>query len=226
MNKKILVVIPARSKSKSIKNKNIRIVKNKPLLYYSIKYALKSKIVSKIIVSTDSLKYCNIAKQYGAEAPFLRPKKFAQDKSRDFEVINHALRKAEVLYNMKFSYVVLLRPTSPFRAKNLIEQSIKLLEENKKSTSVRSVIKTNYHPFRHWVKKNKYIYSPFKNLIEPYNIPRQELPMYYFQTGEIETIKRSTIFNGSISGKFVLPIIIRNYSIDIDSYSDLKNASK
>ena len=75
-NKKIIVIIPARSGSKSIKDKNIILYKGKPLISYSIQIALKSKLVNRVIVSTDSKKYANISKKFGAEVPFLRPKKF------------------------------------------------------------------------------------------------------------------------------------------------------
>ena len=226
MKENILVVIPARSKSKSVKNKNIKLIKKKPLIYYSIKYALKSKIVTKTIVSTDSEKYAKISEKYGAEVPFIRPKKLSGDNIQDYDVISHALKKCEIYYRRKFLFVVLLRPTSPFREKNLIEKSIRLLKNNTKSTSVRSVIKTNCHPWRHWVKKNKFIYSIVDDFYEPYNIPRQKLPVYYFQTGEIEVIKRKTILNGSVSGNNILPLINKEYSIDVDTDRDIQKLNK
>ena len=82
-NLKILSIIPARSGSKSIKNKNIILYKNKPLIYHTIKSAIKSKYINKILVSTDSKRYQKLSIKYGAEAPFLRPKNISQDNSHD-----------------------------------------------------------------------------------------------------------------------------------------------
>ena len=90
-----ICLIPARGGSKRIKNKNIKIFFNKPFLSFAIKTAIKSKIFSKVYVSTDSIMIANIAKKNGAKIPFIRPKKIASDKSKDLEVINHFLNHAK-----------------------------------------------------------------------------------------------------------------------------------
>ena len=221
-NNKILAIIPARSGSKGIKNKNIIKIKKKPLLSYSIIYAKKCKFVDEIIVSTESTKYAKIAKKYGAKVPFLRTKKLAGDKIQDYPVILECLIKSEKFFETKFNYIILLRPTSPFRESRLIERGLKKLHNSKISSSVRSVINTRIHPYRHW-KINKYgkMESIIKNKKEPYNIPRQQLPKLFFQSGDIEVIKRETIFKGSVSGNYVLPLIVKSY-VDIDTMQDLK----
>ena len=220
--KKVLVIIPARSGSKGIKNKNIRLVKKRPLLYYSIRYAKKCKLVDKIIVSTDSKKYANIVKKLNVEVPFLRSKKLSGDKIQDYPVVKNCLNMSEKYFKDKFDYIVLLRPTSPFREKQLIEKGLKKIHKVKFSTSVRSVIKTKNHPYRHWKINNRgKLVSIFPKLKEPYNIPRQQLTKMFFQTGDIEIIKRETIFNKSISGTYVIPLIVRSYK-DIDEIEDLK----
>jgi len=221
-NNKILVIIPARSGSKEIKNKNIKKIKNKPLLSYSIIYAKKCKLVDKIIVSTESTKYAKIAKKFGAKVPFLRTKKLAGDKIQDYPVILECLIKSEKFFKTKFNYIILLRPTSPFRESKLIERGLKKLHNSKISSSVRSVVNTKIHPYRHW-KINKYgkMESIIKNKKEPYNIPRQQLPKLFFQSGDIEVIKRKTILKGSVSGNYVLPLIVKSYK-DIDTLQDLK----
>ena len=221
----ILAVIPARSGSKEIPNKNIKKIRGVPLLAYSIKYALKSKIIDKVIVSTDSKKYLNIAKKYKAEVPYLRKKILSKDDVTDYPVIIDALIRCEKIYKKMYNYVVLLRPTSPFREKGLIESSYQLLKKNPKATSVRSVKKTDNHPYRSWILKNGFIKGFVKNIIEPYNIPRQKLPLIMFQTGDIEFIKRSTLIKGSISGEKVLPIIIKKY-FDLDTLEDLRKIKK
>ena len=91
-NKSVLALIPARSGSKGIIDKNIKKIKNKELIGYSIEHALTSKYIDKVIVSTDSKKYAKISRKYGAETPFLRPKKISQDLSTDLDVFIHVLK--------------------------------------------------------------------------------------------------------------------------------------
>ena len=221
--KKILVIIPARSGSKGLKNKNIKLIQNIPTLAHSIYYAKKCKLVDKIIVSTDSSKYARIAMRYKAEAPFLRSKKLSGDKIKDYPVIKDCLRKCEKYYLTKYEYIILLRPTSPFREKNLIERGIKKLYHSENSTSVRSVIQTKCHPYRQWkINKLGQLKSIIKKVKEPYNIPRQQLPKMFFQTGDIEIIKRKTIIGGSISGSKIIPLVVNSYE-DIDTKEDFKN---
>ena len=222
---KVLVVIPARSGSKGVKNKNIKKINGIPLLAHSINYAKKSIYVDKVVVSSDSKKYLNISKKFGAETPFIRDKKISNDDTKDYPVIKDALLKSEKIYKTKFNYVILLRPTSPFREKNLIERSLKLLKKYNSASSVRSVIKTKNHPYRSWILKKNFIYGFVDKINESYNIPRQKLPTVYFQTGDIETIKRSTLLKGSISGNNVLPVFVKKY-LDLDHTIDFKNINK
>ena len=132
-------------------------------------------------MSTESTKYAKIAKKFGAKVPFLRTKKLAGDKIQDYPVILECLIKSEKFFETKFNYIILLRPTSPFRESRLIERGLKKLHNSKISSSVRSVINTRIHPYRHW-KINKYgkMESIIKNKKEPYNIPRQQLPKLFF----------------------------------------------
>jgi N-acylneuraminate cytidylyltransferase len=220
--KNVLAIIPARSGSKGIKNKNIKKVYGKPLIYYTIKYAKKCKLIDKIIVSTDSEKYAKISRSFGALTPFLRSKKLAGDKIRDFPVIKDALNRCEKIYNKKFHFIIMLRPTSPFREKKLIERCIKKLVFYN-GTSIRTVQLANQHPYRCWIlnKKKKYIYGFKKKINEPYNMPRQILPKVFFQTGDLEIIIRKTLLEGSVSGNKVIPFFIKKKIYDIDSIRDL-----
>ncbi len=113
----LLGVIPARGGSKGIKNKNLRKVLNKPLIYYTIKDALSYKKIYKIIVTTDSLEIAEVAKKYGAEVPFIRPKRLAKDNTSMIEVLKHALMKCEQIYSLKINGIVLLDPTNPVKKK-------------------------------------------------------------------------------------------------------------
>jgi CMP-N,N'-diacetyllegionaminic acid synthase len=224
---KLVVIIPARGGSKSLPKKNILLLRGMPLLCHSVDYSLKSKLVSTTIVSTDSQEIADIAKNCGAKVPFIRPSEFAQDDSRDYQVMRHALDFLEAQGNI-FDLYILLRPTSPMRPPGLIEKAVEILEKNTSATSVRSMARIKEHPYRAWRQHNDGSVSGFVyNEIEPYNIPRQELPELYFQTGDIEVIRREVIIKGSISGERVFPLVIDHEDmIDIDNQSDFTRAEK
>ena len=222
---KIVTIIPARGGSKSLPKKNIRLLNNKPLLCYSVDYSKKCTLVNKTIVTTDSQEIADIAKKCGADVPFLRPLKFSQDDTRDYPFMRHALDYFESIGEI-YDIYILLRPTSPIRPKGIIEKAIKILEDNPLATSIRSVAKIKEHPYRAWeVSETGSIQGFLKDVNESYNIPRQELPNVYFQTGDIEVINRKTLLNGSVSGNNVYPLVIKyDEMVDIDEINDFKKA--
>jgi CMP-N,N'-diacetyllegionaminic acid synthase len=224
---KVIVIIPARSGSKSLPNKNILPLKGKPLLCYSISYGLESDIVDKVIVSTDSEEFAEIAKTYGADIPFIRPAELAMDNTRDYPFMRHALDYFESIGEI-YDVYILLRPTSPLRPEGLIEKSISILKENPTATSVRAVTQTKEHPYRVLgLNKDGSIDTFISNIEEPYNHPRQELPEVYSMTGDIEAARRETLLSGSVSGKKIFPLIINSEDkIDIDHIDDFKKAEK
>jgi CMP-N,N'-diacetyllegionaminic acid synthase len=224
---RILTIIPARGGSKSLPKKNILLLKGEPLLCHSVDYSLKSKLVTTTIVSTDSQEIADIAKNCGASVPFIRPDEFAQDDTRDYPVIRHALDFFEARGQI-FDLYILLRPTSPMRPSGLIEKVVEILKDNTNATSVRSMTRIKEHPYRAWKQHDDGSVSGFiDNEIEPYNIPRQELPNLYFQTGDIEAIRRETIINDSVSGDCIFPLIIKHDEmIDIDNESDFNRAEQ
>jgi len=224
---KIITIIPARGGSKSLPKKHILSLNGKPLLCYSVDYSLRSQLVTSTVVSTDSQEIADIAKSSGASVPFLRPGEYARDDTRDYPVIRHALDFFEGQGQI-FDLYVLLRPTSPLRPSGLIEKALEILEDNVDATSVRSMARIKEHPYRAWKQDDDgSVYGFIEAEVEPYNIPRQELPELLFQTGDIEVIRRETIINGSISGEYVYPLIIDHEDmIDIDSQSDFDRAEK
>lgn len=113
-----LAIIPARSGSKGLPDKNIKYLCGKPLLAWSIESALDSKYIDEVVVSTDSSIYANIAKEYGANVPFLRPESLSGDTTTTFDVIEHCIKFYKESLGKEFDYVVLLEPTSPLRIKN------------------------------------------------------------------------------------------------------------
>ena len=147
MKKKIIALIPARAGSKRIKNKNLQDINGKPLIYYSINYALNSKIFDKVIVSTNSRKIRSEALKYGAQVPFIRPNKISSDKTSDFEVFKHTLDWLKNNENYYPEYIVYLRPTTPFRTKSLLKSCLSLIIK-KGCSSVRSARNIGHaHPY-------------------------------------------------------------------------------
>jgi CMP-N,N'-diacetyllegionaminic acid synthase len=227
---KILGVITARSGSKSLKNKNIKKFLKHPLLAHSIYQSLNSKLINKTIVSTDSEKYAKISKNYGAEIPFIRPKRLAKDKTEDIEVFLDLLKKLEKI-GYKPDYIVHLRPTSPLRKISDIDKSIKVLIKNKDCDSVRSVNLSKKNLFKSWFMQKgliKPIYQG-KTLKEPWNKGRQYLPKTFTHNGNIDVIKYKTIKKlRSMTGKKTIPLIqtdLKNL-FDIDDYNDFKSLNK
>lgn len=221
----VVAVIPARGGSKSLPKKNIRLLNGKPLLQYSIEYALDCKVISHVVVSTDSPEIAEIAQKAGAEVPFMRPSGYAQDDTRDYPVLRHALGALEKHYQNQIDAIALLRPTSPLRPPHLIEKAIGLLKTDPKGTSVRTVTQCEQHPFRMWQLQDGHMVGFEQRVYESYNIPRQHLPALYFQTGDLEMVTRNTLLGGSVSGNRVLPLILDPEDmVDIDHEADLHTA--
>lgn len=142
-NKSFLAIIPARSGSKGLIDKNIKEINNKPLMAYTIEACLKAKIFDDIIVSTDSKKYAQIAENYGASVPFFRPKELATDEASNHDVILHVLYEIKKI-KKSYDYFALLQPTSPLRdEKNIIESIDELLSYE--ANSVVSICEVD-HP--------------------------------------------------------------------------------
>ncbi len=222
---KILCVIPSRSGSKEIPNKNIKIFNGKPLIAHTISYAKKCKLITHTIVSTDSEEYAKIATQHGGNVPFLRPKKYSSDLSQDIDFMFHAVVECEKLNNIIYDFIILLRVTSPLRPKKLIEKALDLMILNPEATSIKAVMPSKEHPYKHWVPDGKYIRGYENSIHEPYNLPRQQLPKAYYSAGDLEIVKRDVVLNGSVSGDKVIPLLLsREEVIDIDSIEDWNKA--
>lgn len=215
MSQKVLAIIPARGGSKSIPEKNIYPIMGKPLLAYTIEAAKKSKLINRVIVSTDNDRIAKIAKKYGAEVPFMRPAELAEDNTPDLPVFQHALKWLEENENYKPDVVVHLWATSPFRKDGDIDKAIKLLTKNPDADCVRSITTPSQVPFKMWRKdKGKFLkpimkkeYSEFyEKETEPHTLPRQILPETFVQTGYLSVLKYSTVMKkNSMTGKKILP---------------------
>lgn len=219
-HQKVVALIPARGGSKSIPKKNIRLLGNAPLLAYSIAAGLQSEYVDRVIVSTDSEAIAEIAQQWGAEVPFLRPSALAEDATTDFPVFEHALRWLENNESYHADFMVQLRPTSPLRPPFLTDEAIRLLARHPAADSVRCVAISGQNPYKMWRTQNGFLQPLLQtDLPEPYNQPRQALPETYWQTGHIEVIRYETIaFKKSLTGNLILPCMVPpEYAIDLDN---------
>ncbi len=223
----ILALIPARGGSKGIPHKNIKRLGDHPLLAYSVAAGLQSSSVSRTIVTTDDPDIAEVARQYGAEAPFLRPDELAQDDTRDLPVFQHALRWLADEEDFHPELVVQLRPTSPFRPPGLVDEAIGVFLEHPDANSVRGVVPSKQNPYKMWRLKPGGSLSPLleTDFPEPYNTPRQELPTTFWQTGHIDVISAETIQAGSMSGDVIYPCQVDPiYSVDLDNGLDWERA--
>jgi len=221
---KILGVIPARSQSKGIKDKNIQIIRGKELIYYTIKRAKESKMIDYLISSTDSQKYNNIFKSYGIWTPILRPKKLATDTSNIIDTLIYKTKLIEKIKKIKFDYVVLLQPTSPNRKKGEIDRTLKKII-NSKSDSLISLCPLNStHPEKMKIIKNNKVLSYIIGASE--NPPRQKLEKLYVPSGNIYIIKRDILLKKKtlIGKKQTFHIINQRDYINIDNEDDLNIA--
>jgi YrbI family 3-deoxy-D-manno-octulosonate 8-phosphate phosphatase len=226
----ILAIIPARGGSKSIPRKNIRNFAGHPLVAFSIAAALQSKKVGRTIVSTDDDEIKELARQYGAEVPFLRPSHLALDDTTDLPVFHHALEWLDANEGYRPGIVVQLRPTSPVRPPDCVDQALEILISNENADSVRGVVHAGQNPYKMWHISDDGRLTPLvsEGFDEPYNMPRQKLPPAYWQTGHIDAIRTTTILEkGSMSGEFILPIMIDpQYTVDIDTDRDWQRAER
>ncbi len=222
----ILALIPARGGSKGIPRKNVRSFAGYPLIAWSIAAAKQPSLVTRVIVSTDDEEIAAVAREWGAETPFLRPAEFAQDKTTDLPVFEHALKWLEEIEGYYPEIVIQLRPTSPIRPLTMVDDAIRILLNHKDADCVRGVVPAAQNPFKMWRFNGEG--KPLKPLLEvegiaePYNAPRQILPPVYWQTGHIDAIRVSTITSKkSLTGDVIYPLVVDSkYTVDIDNLSD------
>jgi CMP-N,N'-diacetyllegionaminic acid synthase len=188
-----IAIIPARLGSKSITDKNIKLLSGHPLIAYSIAVAKLSKKIGRVIVSTNSREYADIAKQYGAEAPFIRPDEFSTDTATDKDLLVHAMNWLEENEGSTPEYWVHLRPTTPLRDVEVVDNAINEIMQNKSATSLRSGHKAPESPLKWLVKDNHY----FKGLVsgEDYNLPKEAFEQVYIPDGFVDIVKSSFVMN-------------------------------
>jgi len=216
---KILGVITARGGSKGIPKKNIKLLGGKPLIAYTIAIAKKSKLLSDLIVSTDSEEIADVCRQCGVEVPFLRPAELATDEAGHLAVVQHVLKFMEEAKKTKYDYAVILQPTSPFRTIDDIDGTIKKALENQADSAV-GLVESAISPAKFKKLEGDKV-LPYC-MEEPEGIRRQDLPKAYKRSGAVYVCKRDVIVDqGRLFGSFVVGYVVpAERSIDIDTEYD------
>ena len=228
----VLAIIPARGGSKGLPGKNVYDFAGFPLISYSIAAAKQAESVTRVIVSTDDEEIASVAREYGAEVPFKRPDEISGDFALDIETFDHALKWLANHEDYHPDYVVQLRPTSPLRPPQLIDDCIALMEKNPEAESIRGVVAAGQNPYKMWLMDEG---TDFMNpllkvdgLDESYNSPRQKLPKAFWQTGHIDVIRPHVILEKQqMSGWPILAYHLDpRYTVDIDNLETLLYAEQ
>ncbi len=228
MDPSAIALIPARSGSKRVKQKNIRVLAGHPLIAYTIAAARQSGVFKDIIVSTDSEDIAAIARRYGAEVPFLRPAQLATDHSPDIEWVEHLLRRLQEAGRGHDGFSI-LRPTSPFRLPSTIRRAWSTFLAEPGADSLRAVERCSQHPGKMWVIRGRRLLPllPFGPPEQPWHsTPMQALPAVYVQNASLEIAWTRVVLEGrTISGETIVPFITEGLEgFDINQPEDWDQA--
>jgi len=222
MTPRIIVLIPARGGSKRFPGKNIHPFLDKPLIAHPIAAAKAASMVSRVIVSTDSEDIARVAREHGAEVPFMRPSDIAGDTSSVVEAVQFTLRELERTEGYKADYVVLLQPTTPVIEPAQIEAAIRLaIEKNADSVVAVSAVDTINHPYN--VRQMQSDGSiRFWQYDLHYNCVGPERPAFY-HAANLWLSSYDTVMSGKLEGERTYPLVVpARYAADIDFKEDLE----
>lgn len=223
-NLKVVGIIPARGGSKGIPDKNIRPLVGQPLICYTIKAALEARLLSRVLVSTDSPHIAQIAKEYGAEVPFLRPAELAWDDTPRLPVVRHAVAYLKKTEGYRPDIIVTLQPTSPLRMAEHIDAAIEMLVCTG-ADAVFSVCEAEHSPY--WMRRvdadGRLV--PVLPGSETY-LQRQDLPVVYRINGAVYAETYETVCRDRPHADLDIRALVmeRRKSIDIDEDLDLRIA--
>lgn len=218
----VLAVIPARGGSKGLPRKNVLPLAGRPVIAYSIKAALDSRLLSGIpVVSTDDCEIAEVARQWGAQVPFLRPSELSEDETATIPVLLHAIRWLEKNSSSSPDYIMLLQPTSPLRTAEDIDNVIQLALDND-ADGVVSVCTSSHHPYLAKKVDQEGKIQDFIPIGGTHN-RRQDLPSAYTVNGAIYLAKRDVLleqqtFYTESTYAYIMPV---ERSLDIDTPWDL-----
>jgi N-acylneuraminate cytidylyltransferase len=216
----VLALIPARGGSKGIPGKNIMPIAGKPLIAYSILQAQQSKRITRTIVTTDDAQIAYVAREWGAEVPFIRPPEYAQDLSPDIDVFRHALTWLRETENYVPDLVVHLRPTGPVRRIDLIDEAIDALAAYPSADALRSVALALQTPYKMWFITDQGLLDPVlrqEGVPDSQSLPRQQLPPVYWQNGYVDVIRpRAVLEKNSMWGDTAIPFVVNEPLFELD----------
>jgi CMP-N,N'-diacetyllegionaminic acid synthase len=229
----VVALIPARGGSKRVPGKNVRTLGGHPMIAYTIAAAVDSRIFDAIIVSTDSEEVAGIARQYGADVPFLRPAAFSTDTSPDIEWLEHTLEELRAR-GRTWDCFSLLRPTSPFRTAETIRRAWTRFTAQQGVDSLRAVEKCAQHPGKMWIVRGDRMFPllPFASARpgangdqadQPWHsTPYQALPPVYVQNASLEIAwTRVVRERRTIAGDVLVPFLTEGYEgFDINDAYD------
>ena len=224
MKTAVVAIIPARSGSKGIKDKNLSSLGGYPLLAYSVVAAKLAKQINRVLISTDSERYAEMGRRYGAEAPFLRPTELSGDTSTDRGFMLHAMQWMQENEGQVPEYWVHLRPTTPLRNPAHLDSAIRTLINRPAATALRSAHVSPESPFK-WFRRNESGFltalTSDDTSLDKFNLPRQSYPQVYVPDGYIDIVKSTFVMNsGQFHGDKVLGYE-SPYCIEIDSQDEL-----
>ncbi len=209
-----IALIPARSGSKRLPDKNIALLAGHPLIAYTICAARESGIFSRIIVSTDDEEYANIARHYGAETPFMRPREYSQDKSPDIDWVLHVLTSLKER-GETYDAFSLLRPTSPARKAQTIRRAWTQFTKQEGVDSLRAVELCSQHPAKMWIVRGDRMHPLMPMTGEdttPYHSTQYAaLPKVYVQNASLEiSWSKTAIDLKTIAGEVITPFLTKD----------------
>jgi CMP-N,N'-diacetyllegionaminic acid synthase len=224
MKPKSVAFIPARSGSKRVPDKNIKLLDGHPILAYTVRAAIESTVFDSVICATDSELYADIARYYGAEVPFLRPSDISGDKSPDIEWVVWMLNMLKAS-GRDYEIFSILRPTSPFRLPQTIRRAWDIFINDTDADSLRAIEKCKQHPGKMWVIRGKRMLPllPFANGTTPWHSSQYAaLPEIYAQDASLEIAwSRIALEQNSIAGESIAPFISQGLEgFDINELED------
>ncbi len=219
-----VALIPARGGSKGVPRKNIKDLGGFPLIAYTIAACLQSEMISRIIVSTDDEEIAEIAKEFGAEVPFLRPKELASDRSTDYEFVDHAISWLDENEGSVAEFLVHMRPTTPLREYRIVDNALKLFKDAEQYTSLRSAHAAPESPYKWFLKTDDGTFACLSARIdnEEANAGRAEFPIAYVPDGYVDVLKtgfvrKSKRLHGEMMMAFESP-----YCVEVDTVEEFE----
>ena len=219
----VYAIIPARSGSKGVKDKNIRCVKGYPLIAFAAAASKLSGEVSRVLISTDSPYYARIGEYYGAEAPFLRPEEISRDNSTDIEFMQHAIKWLADNEGVLPEYFMHMRPTYPLRNPEIVKNAAIRMKSDDTATSLRSAYLASNTPYK-WFNMGDDGY--FKSIkpgltLDEANNPRQAFPDVYIPDGYVDMLRTEFIIkNDLLHGDRMIGYVVPD-GIDVDAKQDM-----